>query len=313
MRIRSIKPEFFEDEELAGLPPFARLLFIGTWLMADKNGVFENRPRLIQAKVFPYDSSSVSDVSKLIPLLIQGGFLVPFEADGKSWLWIPRFHRHQRITGTESQNESRNPLPPEEIPDMETIGKQLGNTEETLGMNGARKGKGKGSKEREGSAADEPLPFSGDEFKAAWESWLSHKRALREKPYTPEGLEGQFKRLTDWGEARAISAIRFSIAQNWKGIFEEKGNPGMSRPSQPSPPQAATTPAHDAEVRAINRRDKETAAAAQRQNAQLEKMIESPTPEMLEQARRIRQEQPLISEHMALKMAAMDLIEGEQE
>lgn len=236
MRIRSIKPEFFEDEELSALPPFARLLFIGTWLMADKNGVLENRPRLIQAKVFPYDSSGSSDVSRLIPQLIQGGFLVPFEADGKPWLWIPTFKRHQRITGTESTNESRNPLPPAEIPER----KQSGNNEETLGMNGARKGSGEGELGKGGGTeAALPLPFPSEAFRLAWETWLSHKRALREKPYTPDGLEGQFKRLTDMGETRAIEAIRFSVAQNWKGIFEEKGGSGSGRTPQKSPSNAA--------------------------------------------------------------------------
>lgn len=80
--------------------------------------------------------------------------------------------------------------------------------------------------------APPPLPFPSEAFRLAWETWLSHKRALREKPYTPDGLEGQFKRLTDMGEARAIEAIRFSVAQNWKGIFEEKGGSGSARAPQ---------------------------------------------------------------------------------
>lgn len=239
MRIRSIKPEFFEDEELSALPPFARLLFIGTWLMADKNGVFENRPRLIQVKVFPYDSSSAADVSKLLPQLVQGGFLVPFEADGKAWLWIPSFCRHQRICGTEAKNESRNPLPPDDIDVVEAIGKQLGSNEEALGLNGARKGKGSLERERE-RKADEPLPFPGEDFRAAWESWLSHRKGMKKKPYTEEGLAGQFKRLAEWGEERATAAIRFSIAQNWEGIYEERTNKvGPGTAPQRSPSNAA--------------------------------------------------------------------------
>ena len=71
MRIRTIKPEFFEDERLAALPPHARLLFIAWWMLADCNGVLENRPRLIQVKVFPYETGGKADVSQLLPMLFQ--------------------------------------------------------------------------------------------------------------------------------------------------------------------------------------------------------------------------------------------------
>lgn len=45
-KIRSIKMEFWLDEKIGSLPPEARLLYIGTWSLADDNGVlraFEQR------------------------------------------------------------------------------------------------------------------------------------------------------------------------------------------------------------------------------------------------------------------------------
>ena len=38
-KIRSIKMEFWLDEKIGSLPPEARLLYIGTWSLADDNGV----------------------------------------------------------------------------------------------------------------------------------------------------------------------------------------------------------------------------------------------------------------------------------
>jgi len=38
MRIRSIKPEFWKSETVAALSPLARLLFIGLWNYADREG-----------------------------------------------------------------------------------------------------------------------------------------------------------------------------------------------------------------------------------------------------------------------------------
>ena len=52
-RIRSIKPEFFLDEELAELSPLTRLLFVGLWTLADCEGRLEDRPKRIRAQLHP--------------------------------------------------------------------------------------------------------------------------------------------------------------------------------------------------------------------------------------------------------------------
>jgi len=44
-RTRSIKPAFFANEHLAELSAGTRLLFIGLWTIADKNGKLEDRPK----------------------------------------------------------------------------------------------------------------------------------------------------------------------------------------------------------------------------------------------------------------------------
>ena len=43
-RARNIKPGFFKNELLVGLPYEYRLLFIGLWTIADRDGRFEDRP-----------------------------------------------------------------------------------------------------------------------------------------------------------------------------------------------------------------------------------------------------------------------------
>src|SRR5262245_30051913 len=54
-RIRSIKPGFFRNEDLAAFPFQHRLLFAGLWLLADREGRLEDRPKRIHADLFPYD------------------------------------------------------------------------------------------------------------------------------------------------------------------------------------------------------------------------------------------------------------------
>ena len=61
MRTRQIKPSFFDNESLGDLAPLVRILFLGLWSLADREGLLEDRPRRIKAKVFPYDELDVDE------------------------------------------------------------------------------------------------------------------------------------------------------------------------------------------------------------------------------------------------------------
>lgn len=92
-RIRSIKPEFFLHEGMAELSPLHRLLFIGLWTLADKEGRIGDRPRRIKATLFPWD---VCDVDALLWDLAEHEFIVRHETDGKDCIELPTFRTHQR-------------------------------------------------------------------------------------------------------------------------------------------------------------------------------------------------------------------------
>lgn len=92
-RARNIKPGFFTNDELAECAPVARLLFVGLWCLADREGRLENRPKKIKAELFPYDDV---DASVYISELVEHGFLVEYEVDGKKYLEVVNFHKHQK-------------------------------------------------------------------------------------------------------------------------------------------------------------------------------------------------------------------------
>lgn len=145
-RIRTIKPEFFEDEVLSRLSAHDRLMFIGTWMLADKNGVLEYRPDWIKAKVFPYEHGEATDASQVLPRLVLGGFLVHYEVEGRGYLQVRNFSRHQRINGKEAQTETRYPTPDNELAKE----KHPGSTREAPGATPeSQEGKG-----REGKGKD---------------------------------------------------------------------------------------------------------------------------------------------------------------
>ncbi len=91
-RIRTIKPGFFFNEELAALPAITRLFFIGLWTQVDREGRCEDRPTRLKASLFPYENV---DVEGMILELVAYGHLVRYSVAGVKVLAVPNFLKHQ--------------------------------------------------------------------------------------------------------------------------------------------------------------------------------------------------------------------------
>jgi hypothetical protein len=97
-RIRTIKPEFWDDEKIASLSYPCRLFFIGTWTQADDNGVIRGSAAILKSKIFPYDDNlRVNEVQKWIDALVKARMLVPVSYNGESYYVIRTFHSHQKF------------------------------------------------------------------------------------------------------------------------------------------------------------------------------------------------------------------------
>jgi hypothetical protein len=91
-RARNIKPGFFRNADLAELPVEARLLFIGLWTIADREGRLKDRPKQIKMEIFPADNYDCND---LIQQIADAGMLVRYEHGGARYLQITNFTKHQ--------------------------------------------------------------------------------------------------------------------------------------------------------------------------------------------------------------------------
>jgi hypothetical protein len=114
MRARGIKPGFFKNEKLAELPPLARILFIGLWCMADREGRLEDRPKRIRAEILPFDGEIADKgekvgetVEKLLEMLAKSNdpFIARYEVDGEKYIQIINFLRHQNPHKREAESE----------------------------------------------------------------------------------------------------------------------------------------------------------------------------------------------------------------
>lgn len=149
-RIRTIKPEFFLDDELAELTPLTRLLFIGLWTLADCEGRLEDRPKRIRAQIHPFDDG---DTDAMLQALHDHGFIHRYTANGLRCIEIRSFKRHQRLSGKEAEGQSLIPPMEKSGSDGEAMGKQRGSDGEAAI---AQEGKGKEGKGRERSKDSAP-------------------------------------------------------------------------------------------------------------------------------------------------------------
>lgn len=93
-RIRTIKPEFFLNEQLSGCELADRLLFIGLWTQADRAGRLEDRPLRLKAALFPYDDLNIDQA---LGRLANAGLICRYEGtSGQRLIAIPTWGKHQQ-------------------------------------------------------------------------------------------------------------------------------------------------------------------------------------------------------------------------
>lgn len=113
-RARNIKPGFFRNADLVELPVEARLLFIGLWTIADREGRLKDRPKQIKMEIFPADNYDCND---LIQQIADAGMLVRYEHSGARYLQITNFTKHQNP----HRDEQASTIPAQGTPDAAQV------------------------------------------------------------------------------------------------------------------------------------------------------------------------------------------------
>jgi hypothetical protein len=94
-RIRSLKPELWDDEAIGEASHSARLLFLGLITQADDEGRQRADARLLRARIFPYDDElTTADIDAWLFELAVLSLVVIYEANGT---------RYASLTGWDNQ------------------------------------------------------------------------------------------------------------------------------------------------------------------------------------------------------------------
>ena len=135
-RIRTIKPEFFTSEDICGLSPMARLLYIALWCEADREGRLSWKPRTFKLRYFPADDC---DIDALAREIVASGLVIPY---GDALAYIPQFQKHQHV----NPRESASTLP--EPPVSNASARVTDASARVTDAQGGREGKGKEGKDK---------------------------------------------------------------------------------------------------------------------------------------------------------------------
>jgi hypothetical protein len=96
-RIRTLKPEVWEDEAVGKLGAWERLLFIGLITMADDEGRLRALPSAIGGHVFPYDEHPPAKILRWLEAVRGVGLIDRYEHDGTPYVQIIGWAKHQKI------------------------------------------------------------------------------------------------------------------------------------------------------------------------------------------------------------------------
>lgn len=113
-RARNIKPGFYTNEDLAECSVWARYIFPGLWMMADREGRLEYRPKKIKGELLRFDEQSAEP---LLEELQRWGFIEIYEVSGRKLIQILTFSKHQNPHHREAESE----LPPPSSPGLNTV------------------------------------------------------------------------------------------------------------------------------------------------------------------------------------------------
>lgn len=214
-RARNIKPGFFRDADLVDLPIETRLLFIGLWTIADREGRLDDRPKQIKMEVFPADSF---DIESMLLQLHDAGFIERYTSNGNRYIQVTNFTKHQNP----HRDEKASTIPAPCKHGASTVA--IGLIPDSLIPDSLIPEKPPAP---EKPARFDPMKVSLPESiePAAWSRWIEYRRKRR-LSNTEQTISAQLARLVEWAAKGHDPGliIAESIASGWQGVFEPKSS-----------------------------------------------------------------------------------------
>ena len=253
MRIRTIKPEFWEDEKIGNLSHGARLLFLCSLNLCDDEGYLRWNAFFLASHAFMYDDIKLETIEKWMIELINNDLVYIYAAGKVTIAHVKNFHKHQRIdkpqpskyaeldprrasqknSENDSENDSENSSKSDSLKEKEKeyiyLEKEI-NKEKDSGKSPSstlddQKKKEKSSAKKEKDRYD--LSFVEARYQEVFTKWMEYKQARKESYKNQQSLEQCYKNMIrDCGDDPqiAMEMCNRSMGNNWSGMFPLRGN-----------------------------------------------------------------------------------------
>jgi hypothetical protein len=108
---RILKDSICQSEKIDLLSDGAECLYYRLLVQCDDYGTYKADPRIIKSVCFPLkENMTVGKTEKMLNELIGAGLLMPYEVDGKAYIYFLNWTKHQQI----KNKRSRYPMPSED-------------------------------------------------------------------------------------------------------------------------------------------------------------------------------------------------------
>lgn len=228
-RARNLKPGLLKNEVLGVADPLLTILFEGLWLLADREGRLEDRPLRIKAEVLPYRDGI--DMDAMLDWLQTNGFILRYEVQGKRYILVTEFVKHQNP----HKNEPESSIPAPE---------RIGMTSENIGSTPA-----------DSLSTDSLIPDSTTSASADADPLLCpveeiialYHEAMPDNPRVKVATQARRSAIkARWREASRLACKPFGYASQadglaaWRAFFEICGDSAfLTGKSEPRPGRPA--------------------------------------------------------------------------
>lgn len=207
-RIRTIKPEFFTSDDICALSPLARLLYIGLWCEADREGRMVWTPSGFKRRYLPDDEC---DAAALCAELTGRGLVVLY---GDGLAYIPTFSDHQHVNPREAVSK----LPdPDACPTRAPRVTDASNLD--LHAQGGREGKGtEGREGKDATRQPRPTDIAFAEFQTTAEQngWPNPQFLNSTRRWSLDRRLSECGGIEGWRDAlNAAAKAEFIKGQRW--------------------------------------------------------------------------------------------------
>ena len=231
---RIIKESICSSDTIDGLSWFQEVLFYRLMVNCDDYGRFDGRAAIIKNRLFPLkDNLTAKTVSDGVNALANKGLVVLYEFEGKPYLYLPTWNKHQSVRA----KKSKYPAPDESLKADEIICNQMNADVPVIQSNPIQsESKSKAKKKAEKT----PLDVALDDF--------AKFRAKIKKPLTDRArtlMLNELEKLAPGDDETKIAIINQSIFKGWSGVYkldDEFDRPVKEKPTQAPPPDASKRP-----------------------------------------------------------------------